>query len=139
MSITFTSAGQVKISFSSIGGADKSRIGLKDSDDNWLVATSVGEGAKLVDNSVNFAENGSYEVTGTEPVTVIFDVVKAGTYTISCPTAELGRGARINEIVQTINAYKIPVEPVAEIPTAYRFMDVRCSVASKKEMCFDCY
>lgn len=132
LSITFTSAGQVKISFSSIGGADKSRIGLKDSDDNWLVATSVGEGAKLVDNAVNFAENGSYEVTGTEPVTVIFEVVKAGTYTISCPTAELGRGARINEIVQTINAHKIPVEPVAEIPTAYRFMDVRHSVASKK-------
>lgn len=101
LTVTFEGTGTLTLSFASTGGSNDSAVGLKDSDGEFLAATTVGEGATPL-TSGDYA--GSYKVVGTTAVTVTFTVTKAGTYTISCPYTN--RAARISGIVMVDNVPK---------------------------------
>lgn len=114
LSVTFAGTGTLTVTFASTGDANKSRLGIKNSAGEWLAASTVGEGATLVTDSTN-GENGTYSVgnglqkpdgTGTVKVTMVFTIDTAGTYIISCPSADLGRGGRIHEIIMVDNVPK---------------------------------
>ena len=100
LQVTFDKPGTLAISFSSTGSSNASRLGLK-LGDTWIAGTTTATLVKDGD------EAGSYETSGTGAVTVTFTVTEAGTYTITCPSAALGRGARIFTIVKTIAAHKV--------------------------------
>ena len=114
LSVTFVGTGTLTVTFASTGDANKSRLGIKNASGEYIEASTVGEGATLVTDSTK-GENGTYSVgnglakpdgTGTVKVTMVFTINEAGTYIISCPSGDLGRGGRIHEIVMVDNVPK---------------------------------
>ena len=90
--VTFKGTGKLTVSFASTGGANASRIAVTDAENAYVkgegTATEIAEGD----------EKGSYEVTGTAYVTVVFEITQPGTYTVRCEYGVTGRGARVNAI-----------------------------------------
>ncbi len=109
LKVYFAAGGSLSVKFASTGGSNKSRLGLKDEKGNWIAgATSATE----VKDGI---EDGTYEMTGTTVVEIVFQVMKEGWYTISCPSSVTTRGARITVINQTVNAYKVKAIPVTGV------------------------
>lgn len=109
LKVYFAAGGSLSVKFASTGGSNKSRLGLKDEKGNWIAgvtsATEVKDGI----------EDGTYEMAGTTVVEIVFQVMKEGWYTISCPSSVTTRGARITVINQTVNAYKVKAIPVTGV------------------------
>ncbi len=110
LSVTFQGTGTITITFASTGGNNNSRLGLKNSSGAYIagVASAADSGAEFQTVSSG-ADAGTIECgylkngNGTKKVTVTFTVSEAGTYKISCPSSETGRGARIMGIVMVDN------------------------------------
>ena len=84
--ISFTVSGKatVKVSFSSNGSSNESRMALLDGSGQGI----QGDGQETVNNSV----------TGTSPVTITYTDLAAGTYQVVSPSDFSARGVRITEI-----------------------------------------
>ena len=110
LSVTFTGVGYLEVAFACPNSADTtfSRVGVKNSEGNYLKAASTG-GAVLVsapdsDDSENLTIIGAYQNSATSAVTLKFEIKAAGTYKICSPfTAAQNRGARITKI--TVSDY----------------------------------
>lgn len=98
LSVEFKGTGTITIVFSSTGGSNVSRIGLK-KDGTYISASEIGSGITAVTDT----EAGAYSVEGTGQVSITFTVTEAGTYVIDCPSGVTGRATRIFSIVMVDN------------------------------------
>ena len=95
LSVTFQGTGTLTISFASTGSSNVSYAGVKFGTE-IIAPTTVGAGATALtaDGFVNV-----YSVTGTEFVTLSYEITKPGTYTIcSFQDATVTRGTRFQTI-----------------------------------------
>lgn len=92
ISINFERAGTITIKFSSTGGSNVSRLGLRNAAGEYIAASNIASGLTAVADG---KEDGCYEMTGTTQVTITFTVGEAGVYSIVCPNAVTTRGARL--------------------------------------------
>lgn len=112
LKLTFAGKGTITITFTSTGGSNVSRVGLKNATTGAFLEASdiVTEGTVVrvteadTTNSKGDAaeinEIGAYQIgdgtsTGGKEVTLTFTVAEAGDYYISCPSTWATRGARI--------------------------------------------
>lgn len=111
LAVTFKGTGTITITFTSTSSKNKSRLGLQDDTGTYVkgVGAVVDDGG-LITEVTSGAEAGSFECgdglengKGGKKVSATFTITKAGTYTIVCPSATLGRGARIMAIVMVDN------------------------------------
>ena len=95
LSVTFQGTGTLTISFASTGSSNVSYAGVKFGTE-IIAPTTVGAGATALtaDGFVNV-----YSVTGTEFVTLSYEITQPGTYTIcSFQDATVTRGTRFQTI-----------------------------------------
>ena len=95
LSVTFAGTGTLTLTVASTGGSNNSRFGLLDADGQYVAASEYGVAVPVTEG----AEAGTYEVTGTDYVTLVFDVTEAGVYTITSPSETTTRGGRIQTIL----------------------------------------
>ena len=94
LSVTFAGTGTLTLTVASTGSSNNSRFGLLDADGQYVAASEYGVAVPVTEG----AEAGTYEVTGTDYVTLVFDVTEAGVYTITSPSETTTRGGRIQTI-----------------------------------------
>ena len=102
--VTLDGTGYIIIGFSSTGGSNWSRVGLRDSSENYIEASEVTTQAT---EAVKKLQNNQYEVYGTEVSVLKFEISEPGIYSIYADT-EIGRGCRIHSIVMEDNVEPAP-------------------------------
>lgn len=92
--VTFEGTGKITLGFSSTGGSNDSSIGLRDSEGNFLDATTYDENEVKYDANLKV-----YIAHGTTPVKVTFTITKPGTYAIVADYQKgFGRNTRLHTV-----------------------------------------
>lgn len=100
--VKYFGTGTIKIGFSSTGTKNWSRVGLKDEAGNYVEADYEDSSAIRKDTLTT----NIYQVYGTSPSELTFNIAKPGTYSIVCePNKDLGmdRSCRLHSIVMEDN------------------------------------
>lgn len=101
--VTFEGTGTITIGFSSTGGSNQSRVGLKGPDGKYIPATYNTTNANITpDDSLDddgYVYENVYLVKGTGSCQFTFIITEPGTYAIASePNAAYNRGCRLHSI-----------------------------------------